>query len=321
VRIALVPHTRDWSYDFTAQALVRHLDCEISVFYGDMLDDLNYRQLDLIVDFWWRGGLDRRFKQRVVKQVSSHRWARDKYGNLDARALIDGHLRKAGGVLVPSRRLAAELAAASPVVCPKGFHPETFGDEGGRRGPLVIGWVGNAGAHDKRLDVLLDACPDLRAAGPGTPIGTLSQSEMPAFYNSIDAIACASDAEGDPRPLIEGMACGCFPVTVDVGIVPELVRHGDNGLIVERTPQAFAAAFQWCRDNVEQVRAVGRRNAVEMLATRTWAHVAPVWGAAFAAAIDRAPEWDINDREERRARILVARKKRARQRLEAARCG
>lgn len=317
MRVALVPHTRDWSYDFTAKALVQHLSdrFELSIFYGDQLDGIDPNNLDLVVDFWWAGHLASRFKRRVVKQVSSHRWARDKYGRLDVRSLIDGHLSRSGGVLVPSQRLAVELAAAPHVtICPKGFHPETFGDEDQRKGDLVVGWVGNAGARDKRIDILKDAWPELRAAGPKTPIGMLDQSAMPGFYNSIDVITCASDAEGDPRPLIEGMACGCFPVVVDVGIVPELVRHGENGLIVERTPEAFAAAFAWCRENVEIVRAAGRRNAEEMLRTRTWSKVAPAWGWAFETAIARAPAWTVNPREERKARINAARKKRARAR-------
>lgn len=308
MRVALVPYTRDWSYDFTAKALQQHLPFETSVFYADTLDRINYRDFDLVVDFWWRSGLDRRFGARVVKQVSTHRWTTPKYGSLTADNLVTGYLRRAGGVLVPSRRLASELAAAPHVtVGPKGF-PDTFGDESRRRGPLAIGWAGNANALDKRLGIIREAWSELMVASD------LHYSAMPAWYNSIDVITCASDAEGDPRPLIEGMACGCFPVVVNVGIVPELVRHGENGLIVERTPQAFAEAFAWCRRNVDLVRAIGRRNAVEMLATRTWKQCAAVWGDAFAAAIARAPEWRVNDREERKARILANRKRRARER-------
>jgi glycosyltransferase involved in cell wall biosynthesis len=306
VRVALVPYARSWSYDFTAKALEQHLPGRFEIFYADELDRIDPVGTDLIVDFWWRGRLERRFGARVVKQVSSHRWRQEKYGSLDAPALIASHLRRAGAVLVPSVRLAAELASAPHVtLCPKGFHPETFGDFDQRRGDLVVGWAGSQNAIDKRLDVI-------RAAWRGLCIASdLPYSAMPGWYNAIDVITCASDAEGDPRPLIEGMACGAFPVVVDVGIVPELVRHGENGLVVERTPQAFADAFAWCRANLDYVRAAGRRNAVEMLATRTWAQVAPAWGAAFAGAIARAPEWRINDREERKARILTARKKRA----------
>jgi hypothetical protein len=311
MRVALVPYTHDWSYDFTARALVQHLSdrFELSLFYADTLDRINYREFDLVVDFWWRSGLDRRFGARVVKQVSTHRWRTPKYGSLDERSLVDGYLRLAGGVIVPSLRLASELAGAPFVtIGPKGFHPETFGDEGRRKGPLVVGWAGNANAIDKRLDIIHEAASEIRVASD------LIYEAMPAWYNSIDVITCASDAEGDPRPLIEGMACGCFPVVVDVGIVPELVRHGDNGLIVERSPAAFAEAFAWCRANLDHVRAAGRRNAAEMLCTRTWKQCAELWGDAFAAAIERAPEWKVNDREERKARILAHRKKRARER-------
>lgn len=286
VHVILVPYLRGWSYDLTARALVRQLSdrFDFKIVYQDQAHSFNPKGARLIVDFWWKGGLHRRFGRRVVTQVSSHRWVQDRFGALDAKRLIAGPLAKTGGVLVPSQRLERELAAAPHVaLCPKGFHPETFGDYDTRRGGLTVGWAGAAEATDKNVDILLAACPEIRLADR-----CLTQYEMPDFYNSIDVIACASTAEGDPRPLIEGMACGCFPVVTDVGIVPELVRHGDNGLIVERTPQAFAAAFQWCRDNLEYVRAAGRRNAAEMLRTRTWAHVAPAWADAFTAAAERA---------------------------------
>lgn len=301
MRIWLVPYLRNWSYDLTARALVRHLSdrFEFRIAYQDEMLRINGKRADLIVDFWWKGALHRRFGRRVVKQVSSHRWGQGRYGALDAAQLVSGHLKKTGGVLVPSLRLHDELAAVGcPVdVCPKGFHPETFGDYDLRRGDLEIGWAGAAEASDKNVSMLIEAWPTMRLADR-----CLTQDEMPDFYNSVDVITCASTAEGDPRPLIEGMACGCFPVVADVGIVPELVRHGENGLIVERTPQAFAEAFAWCRANVEYVRAAGRRNAVEMLATRTWAQVAPVWGDAFERAIGDAPPWTEHARMERLAR-------------------
>jgi glycosyltransferase involved in cell wall biosynthesis len=111
---------------------------------------------------------------------------------------------------------------------------------------------------------------------------------MGDFYNAIDIIAIASSDEGDPRPLIEGMACGCFPVATEVGIVTELVENGVNGLTVTGTRESFEQAFAWCARNVDFVRAAGRRNAERMARERTWAAVAPRWGDAFAEAIERA---------------------------------
>ncbi len=285
-RVGLVPYTRDWSYDLTAIALQQHLAerFELCIFYRDTLDKIRSSELDLVVDFWWKGTLHRRFPNRCAKQVSSHRWAKPRHGRYDAAGLAVAHLRRNVAIFVPSKRLEAELAPVSKrpfALCPKGFHAETFGDAGDRRGDLAVGWAGNESAEDKNLALLVAAFPALRIAG-----GSLSQAEMPAFYNTLDVITCASDAEGDPRPLIEGMACGCFPITVDVGIAPELVRHGDNGMIVERSPAAFAEAFAWCRNNLDHVRAAGRRNAQQMLASRTWSQVSQLWGAAFELAIE-----------------------------------
>lgn len=309
-RVALVSYKPGWSYDFTAAALRQHLAerFELQIFHRDNLDRLRHGEVDLIVDFWWKGSLANRFGGRVVKQVSSHRWGRDRYGHLTAAELVADHLRQCSAVLVPSIRLESELAPICdlPVtLCPKGFHPETFGDYDMRRGDLVVGWAGEASAIDKNVHILTAACPEIRLADH-----CLTQGEMPDFYNGVDVITCASDAEGDPRPLIEGMACGCFPVVVDVGIVPELVQHGLNGLIVQRSVRGFADALAWCRANLDFVRAAGRRNAAEMLRTRTWQRISAAWGDAFDRAIDRAPEWPVNERGRRLSRVLAAARRR-----------
>jgi glycosyltransferase involved in cell wall biosynthesis len=80
------------------------------------------------------------------------------------------------------------------------------------------------------------------------------------------------------------MACGCFPVAVDVGIVPELVKHRENGLIVERNASAFRQAFKWCRMNLAEVRRTGETNAESILATRTWEKSNRVLGRDFLAS-------------------------------------
>jgi glycosyltransferase involved in cell wall biosynthesis len=100
--------------------------------------------------------------------------------------------------------------------------------------------------------------------------GKMTREEVAEFYNRIDVIAIASTFEGSPLPLIEGMVSGCFPVSTDVGIAPELIRHGENGLIVERSVEAFQEAFAWCEKNLDIVRAAGQRNAGEIPKARSW---------------------------------------------------
>ncbi len=294
-KVWLVPYLKGWSYDQTAHAIARHLshrfDFRIAYTADIEAHRIEREPADLVVDMWWHGTMHLRADpRRVVKQISSHRWSQMKWGRLKPSNVLERY-GDVGAVVVPSRRLFDLFhAVESPrerriSIGPKGFEPSLLEDYRMRRGEqLVTGWVGASEAHDKHVDSLVDADPSIRLADK-----CLAYSEMSDFYNGIDVIAIASEAEGDPRPLIEGMACGCFPVTTNVGIVPELVRHGENGYIVgDRTPADFADAFAWCRANIELVRAAGRRNAVEMRATRTWAHVMPAWGVIFDDVLARA---------------------------------
>ena len=288
-RVWLVTHARDWSYDFNARAVASELadrfDCRIA-YSGLRAADLLAWRPDLAVEFWWKGRTRRLLPEiPVLKQVSSHRWQQERYGELTAYQLVRKHLERADGVLVPSVRLEVDLVAAGAPhvrIAPKGFDPKLFGREIDRTGDLRIGWAGKASAPDKRLALLREACPSLRVAG-----GALPRARMNRFYNRLDVLAIASDAEGDPLTLIEAMACGCFPVATDVGIVSELVEHGVNGLIVEQSVEAFRDAFAWCRDHRDLVRDAGAANAERMRATRTWSATAPAWGDAFDAALAR----------------------------------
>ncbi len=39
---------------------------------------------------------------------------------------------------------------------------------------------------------------------------------------------------GGPLPVVESLACGRPVITTAVGIVPEIVANGENGIIIER---------------------------------------------------------------------------------------
>lgn len=291
-RVWLVPYRRAWCYDITARALVRHLShrFEFRLAYTDeiMAGQIEEWPADAIVDMWWHGTMHHRVAPyRVIKQVSSHRWRQQRWGSLKPGRMLSLFAGGAGAVVVPSHRLFAELATAADHsdlhIAAKGFDPRLFANHDVRNGcELTVGWAGASEAKDKNVDTLVEAFPDVRLADE-----CLTQDEMGDFYNGCDVVAIASSAEGDPRPLIEGMACGCFPVTTDVGIVPELVEHGVNGLIVGREPGAFELAFAWCAAHLETVRAAGRRNADMMARTRTWAHVAPMWGDVIESVVTR----------------------------------
>lgn len=309
-KIWLVAYRPDWSYAITARAIAEHLGdrYEFRFAYTQEITDgtLDEWDFDLAIDFWWHGTIHDRihrdgkpYGRRVIKQISSHRWELIKWGKLKPSRLLKMFADDVGAIAVPSLRLRDILQSVESdehervvLHCPKGFDPKLFSDLGdrGRRPELAVGWCGNAESPDKHLRDLVEAEPNIRIAdGPGP--NAIPYDAMNAFYNSVDVIAIASSAEGDPRPLIEGMAAGCFPVTTDVGIAPELIDHKVNGYIIPtatRGPAAFEHAFNWCRANLGYIRTWGARNALRMRDERKWEDVIPAWTFAIEVALARA---------------------------------
>ena len=137
-----------------------------------------------------------------------------------------------------------------------------------RKGEMSLCMVGNLKDPVKGVeDILLPA-----SEGYGIDLANnIKHEELVDFYNAHDIYVVSSRHEADPLPLIESMACGCFPVATSIGIAPELIRHKENGYIVkERTVAAFKEAFEWCNDNLEYIREQGKKNAEEMYSKRRW---------------------------------------------------
>jgi hypothetical protein len=72
--------------------------------------------------------------------------------------------------------------------------------------------------------------------------GADDAEHMADWYNSGRIILCASESEGTPNVALEAAACGCVPVTTRVGNMPELVRHGENGMFADGDVDAFVDA-------------------------------------------------------------------------------
>ena len=296
-RILLLADRRGWAFDTNAQSLIHYL-CdrfEFRIAYVREQSDLGSFPFDMILVYFWGETYHQGFirdPDRVIKLVTSHRWAEEEeFGHLTPMQMAERYLSDAGTIASFSKRLQDILSPYREIqFLPNGFEPSLFYDCNRRQGSLTIGWAGDATDPCKGLrDILLPAAGDdfeLKIAG-----GNFSHEEMLEFYNSVDVLCIASTAEGEPLTLIEGMASGCFPVSVDVGIVPELISHRQNGLIVNRSINAFRAAFQWCTFNVELVRAKGRENAVNLPKIRRWEKIIPLWENVLWQALNKA-NWE-----------------------------
>lgn len=291
-RVVFLADKRNWAFDFVARSIASRVAGRFRtrVLYAQEKPELDPRKLDLLYVFFWGERWPERFgiePGRMIREVASHRWARDEvYGRCTPQGLADRYLKDCRFVTTPARRLHEMLKPVRDDVflMPNGVETCLFRPGRRRTGPMRVGWAGDPGDEIKGLhDILIPACSgrfDLRYTS-----SKMSRLPLARFYSEIDVLAVASESEGQPLPLMESMAAGCFPVTTDVGIVPELVRTNANGIVVERSVSAFREALGWCEANLDRVRAAGSVNARLIRRTRPWDLCASRFGDLFDYAI------------------------------------
>ena len=67
---------------------------------------------------------------------------------------------------------------------------------------------------------------------------TAKYEDYPYYYNKFKIFLSTSKIEGGPIPLMEAMACNCFPVVSKTGFAKDIINHGSNGFFFETSSTA-----------------------------------------------------------------------------------
>jgi glycosyltransferase involved in cell wall biosynthesis len=72
--------------------------------------------------------------------------------------------------------------------------------------------------------------------------GWVPHERLPEHMNQLKLIVIPSYTEGLPNAMLEAMACGTPALAAPVGAIPDIIRDGDNGFIMENNSVNTIAA-------------------------------------------------------------------------------
>lgn len=89
-------------------------------------------------------------------------------------------------------------------------------------------------------------------------LGPINHGDIPDVIRKASALILPSYWEGMPTVILEAMACGVPVICTPVGDIPNLVRHGETGLIIDRSLRSFQEALSTITDDAETVDRITR---------------------------------------------------------------
>lgn len=109
-------------------------------------------------------------------------------------------------------------------------------------------------------------------------MGSVDHAEMGSLYDRAHIFLNASNVDNMPISILEAFAAGTPVVSTDAGGIPYTVRHGDNGVLVERNDdEAMAASAIRLLENPTEAAALARRAHEGCRLRYRWSTVSEQW--------------------------------------------
>ncbi|HEX9838229.1 MAG TPA: glycosyltransferase family 4 protein [Anaerolineales bacterium] len=157
------------------------------------------------------------------------------------------------------------------VINPRGFRPYVRNDTFFKAIPLVLAKQPNA----KFLFASMAGEPqaaqwirELNISNAVELLAPLPHAKMAEVFRRAQIVASPSVHDGTPNTLLEGIACGCFPVAGDLESIREWITPDKNGLVFDsNNPQSIANSILSTLENKNlREKAAGLNR--EIIATR-----------------------------------------------------
>ena len=158
-----------------------------------------------------------------------------------------------GGIQTDIFYPPARPVEAPIIINPRGFRPYVRNDAFFEAIPLVLEKQPNAMficALMAGKSQAVQWIQDLGVAHAVELLPPLSHSQMGDVFRRAQIVVSPSIHDGTPNTLLEGIACGCFPIAGDLESIREWIIPDENGLLFDSNhPRSIADAILTAIEN------------------------------------------------------------------------
>jgi len=268
MRVMMIVDRYNWAYDSIAQNLV---DCNPTDWRIDIEKVKNNRKVikkkmhkyDFFFVIGWQNydSIDFLPKDKTITGVHSHHSWDNRLTTPDKDCepppeLID-NLNGFLGVNAVSKRLAnlfRDFGVSKIHYTPNGVNSEMFEPSKKEKKVFYAGYSGTK-KHDWRKGTSEIIIPSTEKAKVPCKLAMLKDNshipldEMPQFYQQLSCYLCASLSEGFSLSVLEAASCGVPVISTRVGGCTELIRHEENGFLVDRNIDSFVECIERLKEN------------------------------------------------------------------------
>lgn len=296
LRILALYDYKGWAWWHRLHNIKRHLPSDIELDIRQVYENFSWQRYDffLVFESYLLPLLRYIEPSRIIAGSSTLRTAQ-----AAREALRQGQCR----ALVFNSWEMYALGGATPTphtfCCQNGVDEGFFTPAATPPAAFTACWVGNSKSIcEKGLDIIKAACAKsevpLLYRDQAVAQGTLSHEALrDNYYRKASVYVCASQWEGTPNPALECLACGVPVISTPVGNMPEILRDGENGFLVERSVESIASALQTFRHMDQDTLRHNARQSI--LNGWTWQQQAQKYASMFRELADARPEGAIHD--------------------------
>ncbi len=278
-KILIITDVKGWAWWLKSQYLKEYLKDEFDITVQCVIGEgcISKNKIDQIsYDLYFTYGfsyIDHLYKvpkNKKITGVTAHR----------RKQVIFSKMKQAGNQHANSKMLLKELhdmGFKRAYYLPNGVDADLFKPINPIRkeGELIVGHVGKE-CHVKGQKEFILPAINVTGCKSVTNLRTwkdrLPHKEMPQIYNEMDVFVVASIEDGTPNPALEAASCGRPIISNQIGNMPELIKDGWNGFIVERKLGAYIEKINYFKDNRDELIRMGNNARKSILEGWTWKH-------------------------------------------------